>query len=167
MQQTNCHPFRHGRWLFVHNGFIDGYARLRRDLLLAVDPELFDEIEGTTDSELLFYLALTFGLEDEPLPALERMAGFVEATGRRARRRRAAADDGGRERRRAAVRGPLRERADVANSLYVSNDARDVRAAVSRRRAARSTCRTRRARSSPSRSAICPGCGARCRRRRR
>ena len=22
VQQTNCHPFRHGRWLFVHNGFI-------------------------------------------------------------------------------------------------------------------------------------------------
>ena len=38
VQQTNCHPFRHGRWLFVHNGFIDGYRELRRELLLAVDP---------------------------------------------------------------------------------------------------------------------------------
>ena len=67
VEQSNCHPFRHGRWLFVHNGFIDGYARLRRDLLLAVDPELFRGIQGTTDSELLFHLALTFGLEEEPL----------------------------------------------------------------------------------------------------
>ena len=24
VQQTNCHPFRHGRWLFMHNGFIRG-----------------------------------------------------------------------------------------------------------------------------------------------
>jgi predicted glutamine amidotransferase len=24
VQQANCHPFRHGRWLFMHNGFIDG-----------------------------------------------------------------------------------------------------------------------------------------------
>ena len=83
VQQTNCHPFRHGRWLFVHNGFIDQYQRLRRDLMLAVDSELFERIEGTTDSELLFFLALTLGLDDEPLPALERMAGMVEAIGRR------------------------------------------------------------------------------------
>jgi glutamine amidotransferase len=126
VQQTNCHPFRHGRWIFVHNGFIDGYARLRRDLVLAVDPQLFELIEGTTDSELLFFLALTFGLEDEPLPALERMAGFVEATGHRL----GVADplqmtlgvsDGERL---YAVRYAS---GDVANSLYVSNDARDVR----------------------------------------
>ena len=43
-QQTNCHPFRHGRWLFMHNGFIDGYIDLRRDLLLAVDPPIFSGI---------------------------------------------------------------------------------------------------------------------------
>src|SRR6185436_2782488 len=41
VQQTNCHPFRHDRWLFVHNGFLDGFATLRRELLLAVDPSLF------------------------------------------------------------------------------------------------------------------------------
>ena len=40
--------------------------QLRRELLLAVDPALFPEIEGTTDSELMFYLALTFGLDDDP-----------------------------------------------------------------------------------------------------
>jgi predicted glutamine amidotransferase len=68
VQQTNCHPFCHGRWLFVHNGFIDEHMRLRRDLLLAVDPELFERIEGTTDSELMLFLALTFGLDEEPLP---------------------------------------------------------------------------------------------------
>ena len=79
VQQTNCHPFRHGRWLFVHNGYVAGYSLLHRELLFAVDPGLFGHIEGTTDSEILFHLALTFGLEDEPLPALERMAGFVEA----------------------------------------------------------------------------------------
>src|SRR5262249_23586448 len=51
VQETNCHPFRHGRWLFVHNGFIADYLRLRRDLILAVDTDLFPAIEGTTDSE--------------------------------------------------------------------------------------------------------------------
>jgi predicted glutamine amidotransferase len=37
VQQTNCHPFRHGRWLFMHNGFIDGFAAVKRDLVMAVD----------------------------------------------------------------------------------------------------------------------------------
>ena len=46
VQQTNCHPFRHGRWLFMHNGFIDGFAKMKRDLVLAIDPSLFPEIMG-------------------------------------------------------------------------------------------------------------------------
>ena len=66
VQQTNCHPFRHGRWLFMHNGFIDGFAAIKRDLVLAVDESLFPEIKGQTDTEVLFYLALTFGLADDP-----------------------------------------------------------------------------------------------------
>jgi len=40
-------------------------------------------IEGTTDSELMFNLALTFGLESDPIAALERMTGFVEVVGHR------------------------------------------------------------------------------------
>jgi len=78
VQQTNCHPFRYRNWLFVHNGHVGGYPRLRRDLLLAVRPDLFGNVAGSTDSELLFHLALTFGLEDEPITAIARMAGFVE-----------------------------------------------------------------------------------------
>ena len=82
VQQTNCHPFRHGRWLFVHNGVINGFQAMRRDLLYAVDSLLFDAVAGSTDSEALFYLALTFGLENDPLGAVEQAVGFVEDTGR-------------------------------------------------------------------------------------
>ena len=82
VQETNCHPFRYGRWLFVHNGEIDGLAPFRRDLYVAVAPPLFNHIEGSTDSELMFFLALTFGLEEDPIGGVERMAGFVEQTAR-------------------------------------------------------------------------------------
>ena len=82
VQQTNCHPFRRERWLFVHNGLIAGFQAMRRDLLLAVDPSLFNDITGSTDSELLFHLALTFGLEGDPLGAMEQAVGFVESTAR-------------------------------------------------------------------------------------
>jgi predicted glutamine amidotransferase len=81
VQQTNCHPYRHGRWLFVHNGAIAGFELIRRKLLLSVEPSLFEGIAGSTDSEVLSYLALTFGLQDDPLGAVERAVGFVEATG--------------------------------------------------------------------------------------
>src|SRR3954469_16142338 len=62
VEQSNCHPFRHGRWLFQHNGSTDPPPELRRELVLAVDPSLFGAIDGTTDSQLMFFLALTFGL---------------------------------------------------------------------------------------------------------
>jgi glutamine amidotransferase len=82
VQETNCHPFRHGKWLFVHNGEIFGIEKMRRDLLIHVEAKLFEGILGSTDSELMFYLALTLGLEQDPLRALSRMAGLVERTGR-------------------------------------------------------------------------------------
>jgi predicted glutamine amidotransferase len=82
VQQTNCHPFRHGRWLWVHNGLIRDYARIKRDLVLGVAPELYPSIQGSTDSELMFFLALTFGLDEDAPAAVERMVGFVEATAR-------------------------------------------------------------------------------------
>ena len=83
IQETNTHPFRHGRWLWMHNGLIREFPLVRRELMLAVDDSLFTSIEGTTDSELMFYLALTFGLEDDPVNALERTVGLVEETGRK------------------------------------------------------------------------------------
>ena len=127
VEQSNCHPFRHGRWLFMHNGFIDDYLRLRRELMFAVDPDVFAGIEGTTDSELMFHLALTFGLEDEPLTALERMAGFVEETGRRhgvaePLQMTVAVSDGERLYAARHASGP------VVNSLFVTEDASAVRA---------------------------------------
>ena len=79
VQETNCHPFRRGRWLFVHNGYIADFHLLRRDLMLAVDPGLFAEINGSTDTEVVFHLALTFGLEDDPVAALERTVGVIES----------------------------------------------------------------------------------------
>jgi predicted glutamine amidotransferase len=83
VQQTNCHPFRHGRWLFMHNGYIADLRTVRRDLAMEVDAGLYPDIEGTTDTELLFNLALTYGLEADPVAAMARAVGFVEATGRR------------------------------------------------------------------------------------
>jgi predicted glutamine amidotransferase len=127
VQETNCHPFRYGKWLFVHNGFIADFVRVRRELLLAVSPELFPNLRGSTDSELMFHLALTFGLEADPIGGLERMAGFVEAAGAAA----GIADplqmtigltDG------EALYAVRYASGPVVNSLFVSEDVESVRA---------------------------------------
>lgn len=83
VQQTNCHPFRHGRWLWMHNGLIRDFPTVKRDLALAVEPALFPQIEGSTDSEMFFFLALTYGLERDPRAAVAAAVGLVEETGRR------------------------------------------------------------------------------------
>ncbi|HEV3431477.1 MAG TPA: class II glutamine amidotransferase [Paraburkholderia sp.] len=83
VQETNCHPFRHRRWMFAHNGLIRNFPLVRRELLLAIEPGRFNALEGSTDSEAMFYLAMSFGLEHDPVPALERMAGFVEAVAKK------------------------------------------------------------------------------------
>lgn len=83
VQQTNCHPFRHQSWLWMHNGLIAAFPTLKRDLAFAVDPSLYPQIEGGTDSETLFHLALTFGLTDEPVSAVSSAIGLVEAIGRK------------------------------------------------------------------------------------
>ena len=56
--RQNCHPFRHGRFLFMHNGLIGGYAQLRRTLESGLPDDLYAERRGVTDSELLFLLAM-------------------------------------------------------------------------------------------------------------
>jgi predicted glutamine amidotransferase len=83
VQQTNCHPFRHDRWLFVHNGYIGDFQALRRDLMMAIDPHRFPAVHGSTDTEVVFQLALTFGLERDPIRALEQTVWLVEDTARR------------------------------------------------------------------------------------
>lgn len=83
VQRSNCHPFRYGRWLWMHNGSLAGFHEVKHDLMMAVDPALFPDIEGSTDTETLFFLALTFGLTEDPPGAVARAVGLVEEVGRR------------------------------------------------------------------------------------
>jgi glutamine amidotransferase len=70
--RANCHPFAHGRHLFMHNGQIGGYGRIKRRLEAMIPDELYDARLGTTDSEAIFLTALANGLTDGPIPAMAR-----------------------------------------------------------------------------------------------
>jgi Predicted glutamine amidotransferase len=71
--RDNCHPFVCGRWSFMHNGQVAGFDRIRRQMENALSDELFQARQGSTDSELLFLLAIQFGLDEDP------GAAFAEA----------------------------------------------------------------------------------------
>ncbi|MGE0726154.1 MAG: class II glutamine amidotransferase [Alphaproteobacteria bacterium] len=64
--RANCHPFRVGRWLFMHNGQIAGYEELRRRIDFLIPASLYRYRRGITDSEAIFLLLLANGLEDDP-----------------------------------------------------------------------------------------------------
>lgn len=75
----NCHPFRSGRYLFMHNGQIGGFPLLRRRLYGMLSDASFDAMVGGTDSELLFQLMITNGLKDDPVHAIRRTITDVDA----------------------------------------------------------------------------------------
>ena len=84
IQETNCHPFRYNKWLFMHNGQIAQYEFLRQALLAKISPEYFNDLMGSTDSEVMFYLALTYGLEANVTSGISEMVKAVKAAGKKA-----------------------------------------------------------------------------------
>jgi len=78
--RPNCHPFACGRWLFMHNGSIGGWSRLRRQVEALIPDELYPARIGTTDSEAIFLAIMGAGIEN-PVTATEtilaRLTDFV------------------------------------------------------------------------------------------
>src|SRR5690606_37968855 len=72
-------PFAHGRHLFMHNGQIGGYNRIKRRLEALIPDALYENRLGTTDSEALFLAALGDGLKEEPVAAMARTLKQVRA----------------------------------------------------------------------------------------
>ncbi|WP_192253490.1 class II glutamine amidotransferase [Mesorhizobium silamurunense] len=75
--RTNCHPFVSGRWSFMHNGQIGGFEKIRRALENPLPDAVFNQREGTTDSELFFLLMIDEGLSRDPHGAASRATSRV------------------------------------------------------------------------------------------
>ena len=77
--RVNTHPFRIGQWLFQHNGDVGGWDRIHQALDQRIAPSIYQCRQGQTDSETLFALTMTFGLEQDPPKAIARMINEVES----------------------------------------------------------------------------------------
>ena len=85
VSRANCHPFACGKWSFMHNGQIGNWSLLRRDIESMISKDYYNYRLGTTDSEALFLLALSCGLEKDPVggikKAIEKIHILLEAYG--------------------------------------------------------------------------------------
>ena len=78
-RRANCHPFAHGRHLFMHNGQIGGWQQIRRRVEALIPDELYSARTGTTDSEAIFLAAMAHGLESDPVAAIRATLRKVRA----------------------------------------------------------------------------------------
>lgn len=71
VNEANCHPFRFGKYLCMHNGDIGSFAQVRRRLLDGICDDAFNNIYGSTDSENLFALVIDELLKRQNVAALD------------------------------------------------------------------------------------------------
>lgn len=77
--RANCHPFSAGRFMFMHNGQVGGWAALRRRVEALIPDALYELRQGSTDSEAILLVALADGLKDDPAAAIGRTLGRLHA----------------------------------------------------------------------------------------
>ena len=58
VSEENCHPFQHGRYLWMHNGVVGGFRSIQRALRRSLPDPLYHAIGGATDSEHAFAIFL-------------------------------------------------------------------------------------------------------------
>ena len=77
--RPNCHPFASGRWLFMHNGVIGEWSRVRRRVEALIPDGLYGSRVGTTNSEALFLAIMGAGGERDPIGAISRVIATLTA----------------------------------------------------------------------------------------
>lgn len=76
--RNNCHPFAVGNWCFMHNGQAGGHENFRQALDALIPAELYKYRFGATDSEVIFLIAMGYGLEQDPIGAMCRAVQSVQ-----------------------------------------------------------------------------------------
>jgi len=80
VSEANCHPFRYGRFLWMHNCAVADFRRVKRRLRESLSDTTYDAIEGTTDSEHAFAVFLDRMLPLGAAYTVEDLAAAMEDT---------------------------------------------------------------------------------------
>lgn len=65
IHEFNCHPFNYKNILFMHNGDLKNFNSYKKKVIEEIDDNLYEVINGNTDSEHIFYLILSY-LNNKP-----------------------------------------------------------------------------------------------------
>ena len=83
VSEVNCHPFQNGRFLWMHNGQIASFARIKRRLRQSLPDRLYESVRGSTDSEHAFAVFLDrLGAADTPRTPRDLAGALVETVER-------------------------------------------------------------------------------------
>ncbi|KAL6064459.1 glutamine amidotransferase subunit [Balamuthia mandrillaris] len=79
INEANCHPFQFGRFMWMHNGCVGGFKKIKKQIIDRLSENLFNHIQGTTDSEYSFmlFLSILFGKEAEEGSHTESTLGMT------------------------------------------------------------------------------------------
>jgi predicted glutamine amidotransferase len=80
VSEANCHPFHFKQFMFMHNGGVGDFQRLKRLIRRKLSDEIYDWIRGQTDSEHLFALVLENLKNREANPTIEDLTLALEMT---------------------------------------------------------------------------------------
>ncbi len=79
VNQLNCHPFQIGNYLWMHNGKVSKFLKIKRALLNILSDEFYLGIRGNTDSEHIFALFLHLYAQAQGESKKQRMiSGMLE-----------------------------------------------------------------------------------------
>lgn len=78
--EINCHPFHYERLLMMHNGGVEHFERIKRKIVDRLSNEMYDWIQGQTDSEHFFALFLDKLQKHAPDYPTEKIAECLEQT---------------------------------------------------------------------------------------
>lgn len=80
VSEANCHPFHYKQYLFMHNGGLGSFNRIKRIIRRRLSDEIYDWLRGQTDSEHLFAMILE-NIKAHPGPHdAQTLAGILEQT---------------------------------------------------------------------------------------
>ena len=80
VSELNCHPFQYDRFLWMHNGATAEFPKLKRRLRASLSDQIYNAIEGTSDSEHAFALFLNHLLEKLDDYSIADLVGAIRTT---------------------------------------------------------------------------------------
>lgn len=60
VSESNCHPFQYKNFLMMHNGGVENFSLIKRQIREPLSDEFYNWIKGQTDSEHIFALLLNY-----------------------------------------------------------------------------------------------------------